>query len=51
MKTWPKGLLTVVGTTTLLLGACGNQASESASTDAEATEESGLLEDGVLTVG
>ncbi|MFW3497435.1 MULTISPECIES: MetQ/NlpA family ABC transporter substrate-binding protein [Aerococcus] len=51
MKTWTKGLLTVVGTTTLLLGACGNQASESASTDAEATEESGLLEDGVLTVG
>lgn len=51
MKTWTKGLLTVVGTTTLLLGACGNQASESASTDAESTEESGLLEDGVLTVG
>ncbi|MGH2116007.1 MetQ/NlpA family ABC transporter substrate-binding protein [Aerococcus urinaeequi] len=51
MKTWTKGLLTIVGTTTLLLGACGNQASESASTDAEATEESGLLEDGVLTVG
>lgn len=51
MKTWTKGLLTVVGTTTLLLGACGNQASESASTDAEVTEESGLLEDGVLTVG
>lgn len=51
MKTWTKGLLTVVWTTTLLLGACGNQASESASTDAEATEESGLLEDGVLTVG
>lgn len=51
MKTWTKGLLTLVGTTTLLLGACGNQASESASTDAEATEESGLLEDGVLTVG
>lgn len=51
MKTWTKGLLTVVGTTTLLLGACGNQASESASTDAEVTGESGLLEDGVLTVG
>lgn len=50
MKKWTKGLLTVLGTATLALGACGNQASESTATSDEATT-SGLLEDGVLTIG
>ena len=51
MKKWTKGLLTVLGTTTLLLGACGSQASESVSSNSEDAEASGLLEDGVLTIG
>lgn len=51
MKKWTKGLLTVLGTTTLLLGACGSQASESVSSNGEDAEASGLLEDGVLTIG
>lgn len=51
MKKWTKGLLTVLGTTTLLLGACGSQASESVSSNGEDAEASGLLEDGILTIG
>lgn len=51
MKKWTKGLLTVLGTATLLLGACGSQASESVSSKGEDAEASGLLEDGVLTIG
>ena len=50
MKKWTKGLLTVLGTATLALGACGNQASESTATS-EDEAASGLLEDGVLTIG
>lgn len=50
MKKWTKGLLTVLGTATLTLGACGNQASESTATS-EDEAASGLLEDGVLTIG
>lgn len=51
MKKWTKGLLTVLGTATLALGACGNQASESTATSEDETTTSGLLEDGVLTIG
>lgn len=50
MKKWTKGLFTVLGTATLLLAACGNQASESSAT-ADDAGGSGLLEDGVLTIG
>lgn len=51
MKKWTKGLLTVLGTATLALGACGNQASESTATSEDEATTSGLLEDGVLTIG
>lgn len=51
MKKWTKGLLTVLGTATLALGACGNQASESTATSEDKATTSGLLEDGVLTIG
>ena len=50
MKKWTKGLLTVLGTATLALGACGNQASESTATSEDEATTSGLLEDGVLTI-
>lgn len=51
MKKWTKGLLTVLGTATLALGACGNQASESTATSEDEAITSSLLEDGVLTIG
>lgn len=51
MKKWTKGLLTVLGTAALALGACGNQASESTATSEDEATTSGLLEDGVLTIG
>ena len=51
MKKWTKGLLTVLGTATLALGACGNQASESTATSEDEATTSGLLEDGVLKIG
>ncbi|MDT2762332.1 MetQ/NlpA family ABC transporter substrate-binding protein [Aerococcus urinaeequi] len=51
MKKWTKGLLTVLGTATLALGACGNQASESTAISEDEATTSGLLEDGVLTIG
>lgn len=51
MKKWTKGLLTVLGTATLALGACGNQASESTANSEDEATTSGLLEDGVLTIG
>lgn len=51
MKKWTKGLLTVLGTATLVLAGCGNQASESTATNEDETATSGLLEDGVLTIG
>ncbi|MFV8806266.1 MetQ/NlpA family ABC transporter substrate-binding protein [Aerococcus urinaeequi] len=51
MKKWTKGLLTVLGTATLVLAGCENQASESTATNEDETATSGLLEDGVLTIG
>ncbi|MFV8313216.1 MetQ/NlpA family ABC transporter substrate-binding protein [Aerococcus viridans] len=51
MKKWTKGLLTVLGTATLVLAGCENQASESTATNEDETAKSGLLEDGVLTIG
>ncbi|MER2293590.1 MAG: MetQ/NlpA family ABC transporter substrate-binding protein [Aerococcus urinaeequi] len=51
MKKWTKGLLTVLGTATLALGACGNQTSESTATSEDEAITSSLLEDGVLTIG
>lgn len=51
MKKWTKGLLTVLGTATLVLAGCENQASESTATNEDETAISGLLEDGVLTIG
>ncbi|WP_413539492.1 MetQ/NlpA family ABC transporter substrate-binding protein [Aerococcus viridans] len=51
MKKWTKGLLTVLGTATLVLAGCESQASESTATNEDETATSGLLEDGVLTIG
>lgn len=51
MKKWTKGLLTVLGTATLVLAGCENQASESTATNEDETATSGLLEDGILTIG
>ncbi|MGH2116509.1 MetQ/NlpA family ABC transporter substrate-binding protein [Aerococcus sp. L_32] len=51
MKKWTKGLLTVLGTATLVLAGCENQASESTATNEDETATSGLLEDCVLTIG
>lgn len=51
MKKWTKGLLTVLGTATLVLAGCENQARESTATNEDETAKSGLLEDGVLTIG
>ena len=51
MKKWTEGLLTVLGMATLVLAGCENQASESTATNEDETATSGLLEDGVLTIG
>lgn len=51
MKKRTKGLLPVLGAATLALGGCFNQASESTATNEDETATSGLLEDGVLTIG
>lgn len=50
MKKWHKGLLTVIGASTLLLGACAGQGTSEGSGSEDGTETA-LMDDGVLTVG
>lgn len=50
MKKWHKGLLTVIGASTLLLGACAGQGTSEGAASEDGTETA-LMDDGVLTVG